>query len=80
MMPIDIIFKAAAQGLKATYEIQESTDGTNFTTVKTTSSSRSKHTHGKAPGTRMIYRGRIVLSEKNGKEQAWIVAPAIYVL
>jgi len=77
---IDFIFKAAGQGIRATYEVQESTDGITFTTVKTSPTSSSKYTHGKAAGTRMIYRGRLVLSEKNGNEQAWIVAPAIYVL
>jgi hypothetical protein len=77
---LDITFKAAGQGLAATYEVQESADGTTFTTIKTTPGSRSTYTHGKAPGTRMFYRGRIVLSEKNGGEQVWITAPAIYVL
>lgn len=77
---LDFAFKAAGKGIKASYEIQESTDGINFTSIKSSPTSRFKLAHGKAPGTRMIYRGRIVLSEKKGKEQAWITAPAIYVL
>ena len=71
-------FKAAPKGTNAAYEIQESSDNINFITVKVTPDSRSKFQHGKTPGTKIYYRGRIILSDKKGGTQDWMsLAPTI---
>ena len=76
---VDFIFKAVPKGDKATYEIQESTDNVNWLTVKTTPNSRSTYPHGKAPGAKLYFRGRVVLSEKKGGAQAWLTPPVAYI-
>jgi hypothetical protein len=69
---VDIVFKAAHKGYHACYELQESTDGITFITVKVSPDSRYKYTHGKAIGTKLWFRGRISLSEKRGGAQVWM--------
>ena len=69
---VDIIYKAASHGVHACYETQESTDGINFVTVKTSPDSRYKYTHGKASGTKLWFRGRVILSDKKGGARGWI--------
>jgi len=65
-------FKAAARGARACYELQESTDGINFVTVKVSPDSHYKYAHGKAEGTKIWFRGRLSLSEKMGGAQTWL--------
>ena len=69
---VNIIFKAVKQGVNACYELQESTDGINFVTVKVSPDSHYKYAHGKAEGTKLWFRGRISLSEKKGGAQTWL--------
>jgi len=69
---VDIMFKAAARGLHACYELQESSDGITFVTVKVSPDSHYKYPHGKAIGTKLWFRGRISLSEKRGGAQTWL--------
>jgi len=75
----DIIFKAAARGVHACYETQESTDGINFVTVKTSPDSRYVYIHGKPSGTKLWFRGRVILSDKKGGAQAWLSTHAGYI-
>lgn len=79
---VDFIFKAAAKGLRASYEIQVSTDNLTWVTIKVTPDSRSKFLHGKPSGTKLYFRGRIILGEKKGGAQEWLIPPVafIYVL
>ena len=76
---VDFIYKAAAQGLKACYETQESLDNINWVTVKTSPDSSYTFAHGKASGTKVYFRGRIILSEKKGGAQAWITPPTAFI-
>ena len=69
---VDIVFKAAARGARACYELQESTDGINFVTVKVSPDSHYKYAHGRAEGTKIWFRGRLSLSEKMGGAQTWL--------
>ncbi len=73
---VNIVFKAAGEGIHACYEIQESIDGINFTPAKVSPDSRYKYAHGKAAGTKLWFRGRISLSEKRGGAQLWLT-PAV---
>jgi hypothetical protein len=76
---LDFIFKAAAKGLKVSYEVQESIDTISWLTVKVTPDSSSTYVHGKAAGAKLYYRGRIILSGKKGGAQAWMSPPATYI-
>jgi hypothetical protein len=76
---VDIIFKAAAKGLHACYELQESIDGINYTPAKVSPDSHYKYTHGKAVGTKLWFRGRISLSEKRGGAQTWLYPADIFI-
>jgi hypothetical protein len=69
---VDIMFKAAAKGLHACYELQESIDGINFTPAIVLPDSHYKFTHGKPAGTKLWFRGRISLSVKRGGPQTWL--------
>lgn len=72
-------FKAAGKGISAAYEIQESTDGSNYVTIKVTPDSRIRYKHGKVAGAKMNYRGRVCFSEKKGGAQKWITLSPIFV-
>jgi hypothetical protein len=69
---ISLVFKAAPKGTRANYEVQESTDGATYTTIKNTPDSRSSIAHGKPAGTKMHYQGRQILSAAKGGEQPWM--------
>ena len=75
---VDFIYKAAAKGLKACYETQESTDNINWVTVKTSPDARYTYAHGKPSGTKLYFRGRMILSELKGGAQAWITPSVVY--
>lgn len=76
---VDFIYKAAAKGLKACYETQESTDNVNWVTVKTSPDARYTYTHGKPSGTKLYFRGRMILSELKGGAQAWQVPSTAFI-
>ena len=76
---LSISFKAAAKGLRACYEIQESLDGINWLTVKTSTDARYTYAHGKPTGTKLYYRGRVILSELNGGAQPWMMPPLAFI-
>jgi len=69
---IDVSFKAAANRARASYELQESTDGINYATVKCSPDAHFKYPHLKSLGTKLWHRGRINLSEKKGGAQPWL--------
>ena len=71
-----IIFKASDKNIKACYETQESSDNINWVTVKTSPDSHYHYTHNKLAGTKLYYRGRVILSEKEGGAQKWMIPPA----
>ena len=77
---LDVVFKAADRGGRSCYETQMSTDNVNWTTVKISPDSRIAFSHGAASGTKLYFRGRVILSERNGGAQAWITPPSAYVL
>jgi len=76
---VTIVFKAAAKGLHACYEIQESLDGINYTPAKVSPDSHYKFAHGKAAGVKLWFRGRISLSEKRGGAQTWLTPVDVYI-
>jgi hypothetical protein len=76
---IYIIFKAAPKNISACYETQESTDGINWVTAKTSPDSHYHYTHNKPAGTKLYYRGRVILSEKNGGAQKWLMPSETFI-
>ena len=77
---LDFIFKAAEpRGINVYYEVQQSTDNINWVTVQTSFVSRSTYTHGMPAGTKLYFRGRMVLSDKKGGAQAWLTPATAYV-
>ena len=76
---VDIMYKATAHGVKTCYETQISTDNLNWTTVKITPDSSIAYAHGLAMGTKLYFRGRVILSEKKGGTQSWITPPDAFI-
>lgn len=76
---LDFTFKAAARNVKASYEIQQSTDNMNWVTVKVSPDSQNTYAHGMISGTKLYFRGRIILSEKKGAAQEWLTPPSPFV-
>lgn len=70
--------KAAKRGLRASYEWQMSLNGINFTTIKTSTGSRTTYTTTAEPGTKLYFRRRIILSESNGGTMGW--SQTIYII
>jgi hypothetical protein len=79
---LDFAFKAALRGVRACYEIQQSTDNINWITIKITPESRTTYMHGMPSGTKLYFRGHIILGDKNGGVQAWLTPATafLYVL
>lgn len=69
----DFTYKAAGKGVHACFETQESLDNITWVTIKTSPDSRYTFVHGKPVGTKVWLRGRMILSEKKGGAQAWMV-------
>jgi hypothetical protein len=77
---VDVVFKAASKGVRACYQTAESLDNVTFTIVKTLPDSRHSFAHGHPKDTKVYYKGRVILSAKNGEEQAWITPPTLYII
>lgn len=77
---LDIIYKAVPHSMSVCYETQISTDNLSWTTVKVTPDSRITYMHGVASGTKLYFRGRVILGEKKGGAQAWVTPPAPYLI
>ncbi|MHB8261283.1 MAG: hypothetical protein ACYDCN_08845 [Bacteroidia bacterium] len=75
----DIAFKAAPKNVHACYECWLSLDNITFDFVKSSPDSRYTYAHGKPVGTKVYLKGRMVLSEKKGGEQAFIIPPEAFV-
>ena len=75
---VDISFKAAAAGVAASYETQTSTDNVSWTTVKISPVSNYTYSHGVASGTKLYFRGRVILTDKKGGAQAWLAPSSVY--
>jgi hypothetical protein len=58
--------KAADQGVRASYEWQYSANGVSFTTIKTTTVSRTTWISGLAPGTKAYFRKRVITADIPG--------------
>jgi hypothetical protein len=76
---LNFIFKAAAKNFKSCYEVQESTDNINWVTIKAMPESNGTYAHGKPEGTKLYFRGRVILTEKNGGAQAWMSPPVAFI-
>ena len=76
---VDFIFKGPGKGTRACYEIQESPDNITWVTVKVSLDTLSKYAHGKSGGTKLYFRGRMILSEKKGGAQAWQIPPTAFI-
>ena len=76
---LDVVFKAVGNGKNACYETQMSTDNVNWATIKISPDSRITFPHGSASGSKLYFRGRMILSEKRGGAQAWITPPSNYI-
>lgn len=76
---LDVVFKAVGNGKNACYETQMSTDNVNWATVKISPDSRITFPHGSASGSKLYFRGRVILSEKKGGAQMWITPPSAYI-
>jgi hypothetical protein len=72
---LDVIFKAAPKKARAAYELQESTDGVNYVTVKCSPDAHFKYPHQKTLGTKLWFRGRVNLGDKKGGAQPWLYPP-----
>ena len=69
---LDLVFKAPVKNVKASYETQQSVDNLNWVTVNVSPDSRNTYAHGMASGTKLYFRGRVILSVKKGGAQAWL--------
>lgn len=76
---LDVVFKAVGNGKNACYETQMSTDNINWATVKISPDSRITLPHGSVSGSKLYFRGRVILSERNGGPQSWITPPSAYI-
>ena len=75
----DISFKAAAHGVRASYETWLSLDNITYEFVKSSPDSRYTYAHGKPVGTKVYLKGRMALSEKKGGAQGCITPPDAFV-
>ena len=75
---LNFTFKAAAQGLHACYETQQSIDNATWVTVKVSSTGNYTYAHGMPTGTKLYFRGRVILSDKKGGAQAWLTPSVGY--
>ena len=76
---IYFIFKAYDKNVKACYETQESSDNITWVPAKTSPDSHFHYKHSTPAGIKMYYRGRVILSEKEGGAQYWMSPPASYI-
>ena len=76
---INIVFKAAAQGERASYESWESLDNITWVFAKSSPESRYQYTHGRTTHTKLYIKGRIVLSDKKGGEQVFLIPPTAFI-
>ena len=77
---LDFNFKASPRGVNACYETQMSTDNVNWAHIKTSTDSTYKFVHGFEIGTKLYFRGRVILSEKKGGAQKWIAPSKAYII
>lgn len=66
-----LVSRAAGKNINAAYEWQSSFNGVAFTTFKITIESSTLWTSNAAPGTKMYFRRRIIVSEKKGGMLSW---------
>ena len=77
---LDIIFKAANSANRSCYETHMSTDNVTWTSIKVTPDSKTSYMHGMAPVTKLYFRGRVILGEKKGGAQAWLIPHSVYIV
>ena len=77
---LDFIYKAAAPGVHACYETQLSTDNVNWTSLKITPESSFTYPHTMSSGTKVYFRGRVILVDKKGGAQAWLMPSSVSTL
>ena len=76
---VDFIYKAPGKGIKTCYVTWVSIDNSNWTIAKITPDSSTTFAHGHASGTKLYFRGQIILSDKKGGAQAFIIPPVAYI-
>ena len=76
---IDFVYKAVKSGLRACYVNWISIDNINWTIAKITPDSSTTFVHGHPSGTKIYLKGQIILSDKKGGAQAFIIPPVAYI-
>ena len=76
---LDLVYKAPVKNVKASYETQQSMDNVNWLTVNISPDSRNAYAHGMPSGTKLYFRGRVILSVKKGGAQVWLTPSASFI-